>query len=222
VEEKALQQAVRAGIPVVLMNQRKLAGTYPNVRVEYATGFREALDHLLSLGHRDIGFIAGPPTLNSAQARKEAFKAALRSHGIEARADWIAVGDMRVEGGRKAMEQLLSRDSRPTAILAANDLMAVGALQATHAAHVRVPEDLSIVGFDDLPLSGMVHPPLSTIRHPRREVAARAFGLLQQALRREKLADEEPVHPHLVIRSSTAPPAQKWRDGSDHRKTRRK
>jgi len=81
VEEEALQQAVRAGIPVVLMNQRKLAARYPNVPVDYSAGFREALEHLLSLGHRDIGFIAGPQSLNSARGRKDAFTAALKSRG---------------------------------------------------------------------------------------------------------------------------------------------
>lgn len=206
VEEESLRQAVKASVPLVLMNQRKLAAKYPNVLVEYVTGFCEALDHLLALGHRDIGFIAGPQSLSSAQARKDAFKSALRSHGLHVRNEWIAVGDMRVEGGRTAMEKLLSCNPRPTAVLATNDLMAVGALQAAHAAHIRVPKDLSIIGFDDLPIAAMVHPPLSTIRHPRREVAARAFDRLQQVLQGKKAAADTPLHPHLVVRDSTAPP----------------
>lgn len=206
VDETAIEDAAKAGVPVVLMNQRRLADRYPNVPVEYAAGFREALDHLLALGHRDIGFIAGPETLNSAQARKEAFKAALKGHGLHVRAEWIAAGDMRVEGGRSAMEKLLACKARPTAVLAANDLMAVGALQAAHAAHVNVPRNLSIIGFDDLPIAAMMHPPLSTIRHPRREVAARAFAALQLALRGARAEDDSPLQPHLVIRSSTAPP----------------
>jgi DNA-binding LacI/PurR family transcriptional regulator len=207
VEEDALQQAARAGIPVVLMNQRKLAGKYPNVLVEYTAGFCEALEHLLSLGHRDIGFIAGPQSLNSARGRKDAFTAALKSRGIHVRTEWIAMGDMRVEGGRKAMDALLARRPRPTAVVASNDLMAVGALQAAHASRVQVPRDLSLIGFDDVPISGMVHPPLTTIRHPRREVAARAFNLLWTALRGEGAAKELPLQPHLVIRNSTAPPS---------------
>src|SRR5215475_929288 len=106
VEKDALQPAERAGLPIVLMNQRKLAGQYPNIPVEYATGFREALDHLLSLGHRNIGFVSGPQSLNSARARKDAFRAALRIHGLNVRNEWIAEGDMRVEGGRMAMQRL--------------------------------------------------------------------------------------------------------------------
>jgi DNA-binding LacI/PurR family transcriptional regulator len=211
VEEAALKQASLAGVPLVLMNQRELAGKYPDVLVEYSAGFREALVHLLSLGHSDIGFIAGPQTLNSARGRKEAFRAALKSHGVRVRPEWIAVGSMRVEGGRAAMESLLSLQPRPTAVLTSNDLMAVGALQAAHAAHIRVPKDLSIIGFDDLPIAGMMHPPLSTIRLPRNEVAARAFACLQRALQGKAIDPVEPVQPHLVIRNSTAPPAERKR-----------
>lgn len=217
VDEAALQDATRAGVPVVLMNQRKLAARYPNVPVEYASGFREALDHLLALGHRDIGFIAGPETLNSAQGRKDAFKAALKGHGLHVRTEWIATGDMRVEGGRMAMEKLLACSPRPTAVLASNDLMAVGALQAANAAHVNVPKNLSIIGFDDIPIAAMVHPPLSTIRHPRREVAARAFASLQRALEGAKSAQNLPLQPHLVLRNSTAPPLGQKRERTSWR-----
>jgi DNA-binding LacI/PurR family transcriptional regulator len=208
VEAGSLQQAVRAGIPVVLMNQSKLAKEFPNVLVEYTAGFREALEHLLSLGHRDIGFIAGPQTLNSARGRKEAFTAALRNHGVDVRKEWIAVGDMRVNGGRKAMDALLARRPRPTAVVASNDLMAVGALQAAHAGRIQVPRDLSIIGFDDVPIASMVQPPLSTIRHPRREVAARAFEYLWKTVQGQKIGDDSPLQPHLVIRNSTAPPSK--------------
>jgi LacI family transcriptional regulator len=207
VEEESLQQAVRAGIPVVLMNQRKLAAKYPNVPVDYSAGFREALEHLLSLGHRDLGFIAGPQSLNSARDRKDAFTAALKSHGIHVRNEWIAAGDMRVEGGRTAMDALLAHQPRPTAVVASNDLMAVGALQAAHASRIHVPRDLSLIGFDDLPIASMMHPPLSTIRHPRREVAARAFDALWKTVRGERVVEDFPLQPHLVIRNSTAPPA---------------
>ena len=211
VEEAALQQAVVAGVPLVLMNQRELAGKYPDVLVDYSAGFKEALVHLLALGHTNIGFIAGPQTLNSARGRKDAFRAALKSHGLHVRAEWIAIGSMRVEGGRMAMEKLLSTQPSPTAVITTNDLMAVGALQAAHAAHIRVPKNLSIIGFDDLPIACMVHPPLSTIRLPRNEVAERAFASLQRTLQGGENVPFVPVQPHLVIRSSTAPPTVRTR-----------
>lgn len=211
VEETALQQAKTAGVPLVLMNQRELAGKYPDVLVEYSAGFREALVHLLSLGHSNIGFIAGPQSLNSARGRKDAFRAALKSHGLHVRSEWIAIGSMRVDGGRMAMEKLLSCQPRPTAVITSNDLMAVGALQAAMAAHIKVPRDLSIIGFDDLPIASMVHPALSTIRLPRNEVAARAFASLQQTLLGVEIELQTPVQPHLVIRNSTAPPGDRKR-----------
>lgn len=207
VDEAALEQAVRAGVRVVLMNQGKLAAKYPNVAVDYTTGFREALDHLLALGHRDIGFISGPVGLHSAQGRLNAFKAALRDHGLTLRTEWIASGDLRVDGGRAAMEQLLSRRIHPSAVLASNDLMAVGALQAAQNARIEVPGDLSLIGFDDLPIASMMHPPLTTIRHPRREVATAAFDLLWNALQGTELPKLPKLHPHLVVRGSTAPPS---------------
>ncbi|MFP5236700.1 MAG: LacI family DNA-binding transcriptional regulator [Acidobacteriota bacterium] len=209
--EQSLRAVVKLGIPIVLMNQRQLAERYPNVLVEYSTGYREALDHLLFLGHRDFGFIAGPPQLSSAQGRKRAFDTALRAHGLHVRPEWVVAGDMRVQGGRAAMLELLKRTPRPTAVLAANDLMAVGALQAAHEAGVLVPEEVSIIGFDDLPVASMVYPPLSTIRHPRRELAARAFALLQHALQEGKALPEVMLHPHLVVRESTAAPSRRRR-----------
>jgi DNA-binding LacI/PurR family transcriptional regulator len=210
VEEESLKLAVHAGVPIVLMNQHRLAKKYPNVPLEYTDGFREALDHLFSLGHSDIGFIAGPQTLNSAQGRKDAFTAALRAHGKHVCKDWIAIGDMRVEGGRLAMQHLLSLNPRPTAVVTSNDLMAVGVLQAAREAKIRVPQDLSIIGFDDIPIASMMHPPLSTIRHPRREVAARAFDCLWKLVNGQKIVAQPALQPHLVIRESTASPAG-WR-----------
>lgn len=212
----ALEQAARARVPLVLMNQGKLAATYPNVAVDYTTGYREALDHLLALGHRDIGFIAGPASLHSAQRRLSAFKAALRVHDLTVRPEWIAAGDLRVEGGRAAMDQLLSRRARPTAVLASNDLMAVGALQAAKGARIEVPGALSLVGFDDLPIAAMVHPPLTTIQHPRREVATAAFDLLWKVLQGDASFTAPTLHPHLVVRDSTAPPAVTQRRPSGH------
>jgi LacI family transcriptional regulator len=217
VDEESLRQAIKSGVPIVLMNQRKLSGKYPNVLVEYEAGFHEALDHLLALGHREIGFIAGPQWLNSAQGRKEAFAAALRAHGLHVKNEWIATGDMRVEGGCAAMEKLLSLKQRPTAILASNDLMAVGALQAAHAAKIHVPRELSVIGFDDLPIASMVHPALSTIRHPRREVAARAFECLQQIVQGKEITSWPPLQPHLLVRDSTAPPTRLKRRAASRR-----
>jgi len=192
-------------VPIVLMNQSAFAGVYRNVPVEYETGFSEALGHLRSFGHRDIGFIAGPLTLSSAKRRHAAWVQAINRHKLTVRKEWVVSGDMRVEGGERAMQQFLKLPDRPTAVLATNDLMAIGALQALHHAGLRVPADMSIIGFDDLPIAEMVVPPLTTIQLPRREIAARAFQSLLQATRDGSKTECEVVHPRLVIRESTGP-----------------
>lgn len=203
VDQQALDDAKRARVPLVLMNQPDFQNQYHNVPVEYSKGFRDALDHLQALGHQHIAFLAGPSSLSSAQRRKDAFLTALKHHGLKVRSEWISSGDLRVEGGKLAMQRLLSLKSRPTAVIATNDLMAVGALQAAREAGIGVPEDLSVVGFDDLPIASMIFPALSTIHLPLREVAAHAFVSLLQAMRSDEMFRCPCVYPRLVIRQST-------------------
>ncbi|MEO6983486.1 MAG: LacI family DNA-binding transcriptional regulator, partial [Edaphobacter sp.] len=211
VDDRALEQAAHGRIPLVLLNQKSFEDRYCNIPVEYSHGFREAIEHLQFLGHQNIGFIAGPSTLSSARRRRDAFIASLKYCGLSLRREWIATGDLRVEGGKLAMQQLLATNPRPTAVVTTNDLMAVGALQATQEAGVRVPEEMSIVGFDDLPIASMVFPPLSTIHLPRREIARNAFTSLLQAIQpkgkpaaRSKPVVQCPVvYPRLVVRQSS-------------------
>lgn len=202
VDAEALEMASKR-VPIVLMNQPVFARRYRNVPVEYETGFSEAFAHLRSLGHRDIGFIAGPLSFSSAKRRHAAWVQAINRQKLRVHKDWVITGDMRVEGGEQAMHRLLELPVRPTAVLTTNDLMAIGALQATFHAGVRVPTDISIVGFDDLPIASMVVPQLTTIQLPRREIAARAFASLLQATRDGAKTECDVVHPRLVIRKST-------------------
>jgi LacI family transcriptional regulator len=204
VDQEALELAPRH-IPLVLMNQPAYMGRYRNVPVEYSTGFREALEHLRSLGHKDIGFIAGPLTLSSAKRRRQEWAMAMKRLKLPVRNEWIATGDMRVEGGERAMQKLMSFAARPSAVLTSNDLMAIGALQAALHAGLSIPADVSIIGFDDLPIASMVVPQLTSIQLPRREIAAHAFSSLLQATRDGTVAKSEVVHPRLIVRKSTGP-----------------
>jgi DNA-binding LacI/PurR family transcriptional regulator len=201
-QEDALTQIPRR-IPVILMNQPSLQDRYANVPVEYGNSFHEAVEYLRSLHHRDIGFIAGPPDLSSAKRRRRDWELAMKDLKLRVRPEWIVTGDMRVESGEVSMKSLLALRRRPTAVLATNDLMGVGALQAAHHAGVRVPKELSLIGFDDLPVSSMMVPPLTSIRIPRREIASHAFDYLLRAIRGEKPLPCPPVYPKLVIRKST-------------------
>ena len=206
----ALERVNSAGVPLVLLNQSAtLDKKFNNIHVNYSVGYEEAIRHLRDIGHRRIGFISGPKTFYSATRRREAFLAGLKRCGLRIRKEWIFVGDLHVEGGYAAMQKLLQSRSRPTALISTNDLMAVGALQAVQAAGLCVPRDISIIGFDDLPICTMVRPALTTIRHPRNEIAECAFSLLLRASRpgRKTKISTQTISPRLTVRGSTGPPA---------------
>lgn len=204
-DEEALRQIASNRVAVVLLNQPALREKFRNVEVEYSQGFREALEHLKSLGHREIGFIAGPSALSSALRRRRNWELAMKRLKLPVRPEWVIIGDMRLEGGVNAMRDLLAGKRRPTAVLATNDLMAIGALHAALDAGLRVPKDLSLIGFDDLPVATMVLPQLTTIQLPRREIAAHAFEILLQAIRGGEQTPCATVYPRLVVRKSTGP-----------------
>jgi LacI family transcriptional regulator len=163
----------------------------------------------MSLGHRDIGFIAGPRSLSSARRRKQAFQATLRKCGLRQHNEWTVVGDMRVEGGSRAMEEILAGATRPTALVATNDLMANGAIETARKTGVRIPSDISLLGFDDLPLSSLVFPKLSTIHLSRQEIALRAFSGLMEATKsgNKVIPQGVPIRPRLIVRESTGKPS---------------
>lgn len=212
VDEAALQMATQCRVPIVLLNQPSLRTKYSNVLVDYLRGYREAVEHLVALKHQNIVFLSGPENLRSVHRRRKAFETAASEYGIATghRQHWT--GDMRVESGRAAMEGILQLKPRPTALIAANDLMAIGALQAAIAAELRVPEDLSIIGFDDLPIAALMQPQLTTLHLSRREIATAAFSQLTngwQAPKSGMKIQEKPtshtVYPNLVVRGSTGP-----------------
>lgn len=219
-DEAALQIAKQRRIPLVLLNQPAFGSTYGNVLVDYARGYREAVAHLVKLGHRNIAFLSGPDELSSVRRRRKAFEAAARKFGIATGDHQVISGDLKVEGGRAALEIMLSRKPRPTALVAANDLMAIGALLAATAAGVNVPKDLSIVGFDDLPLATLTHPQLTTIHLSRQEIAAKAFSQLVHLLQKngsEAARAERRILPRLLVRASTGPAPRLCRPRSNQR-----
>ncbi|HTV54696.1 MAG TPA: LacI family DNA-binding transcriptional regulator [Terriglobia bacterium] len=175
-----------------------------NIKVDYAKGIFQAIDHLYSLGHQAIGFIAGPQSLRSAAVRRKAFVDALRQYGLMTEA--TVEGNHRVDGGVKAIEDLLGRPNFPSAILCSNDLTAIGAITALQDAGLRVPEDVSIVGFDDIYLARIVRPALTTVNLPRERVGTLAFDALQKMLRsKARPGAEYVIETQLQIRKSTAP-----------------
>lgn len=176
-----------------------------NIRVDYGRGIEQAIKHLRNLGHRDIAFISGPQTLRSARVRREAFFNALLSYGPST--DNSVEGNHKIDGGFAAVRTLLERGKIPTAILCSNDLTAFGAMGALREAGLRVPEDVSIIGFDDIFFASITVPPLTTVGLPRHKMGGMAFEALRNILRTKKRQGREYViETNLIVRNSTAPP----------------
>jgi DNA-binding LacI/PurR family transcriptional regulator len=182
------------------------AGFYTaNLRVDYAQGIRQAISHLHSLGHKGIVFISGPQEVRSAMIRREAFVSSLRSHGLSA--EHIVEGNHKADGGMRAAQTLLAQGNIPTAILCSNDLTAFGVMGTLREVGMRIPEDISIIGFDDIYFASVTTPPLTTVGLPRNKVGKLAFEALREILRKKKRGGREyDIETELVIRKSTARP----------------
>lgn len=167
-------------------------------------GGSQAARHILELGHRRIAFISGPETFRSSHERRGGFEDALAEKGMKLGPNDIVQGAYTFESGVACGDELLARVPRPTAIFAGNDEMAAGVLQSARKAGLRVPEDLTVVGFDDFQIAQAVWPPLTTVRTPTREIGRMAAEKLIDVERREgrDLAKTEPT---LVVRQSSGP-----------------
>jgi DNA-binding LacI/PurR family transcriptional regulator len=206
-EDRLISTFSHRKIPTIFMDTpRRLKGVNI-VRVDYAAGVRQAMQHLFSFGHHRIAFISGPLTLSSAQTRAQAFTKALKHHGLVGEPHLMQESDHRVEGGHAAMLRILKSGKRPTAVLASNDLTAIGAMGAIHEAGLKIPEDISVIGFDNIELSAYTQPALTTLHVPRRELAATAFRSLFRdrdiTATRTDQKTEHVIQPKLIVRKST-------------------
>jgi len=207
-EDRLIHTFSHRQIPTIFMDTPKGLKGVNTVRVDYAAGVNQAMEHLFAFGHQRIAFISGPLALSSVRVRAQAFTKSLRQHGLTGEPHLMQESDHRVEGGHAAMQRILRSGTRPTAVLASNDLTAIGAMGAIHEAGLCIPEDISIIGFDDIELSAYIQPGLTTLHVPRRELAATAFRSLYRD--RDEVASISPVkwehviQPRLVVRHSTA------------------
>ncbi|HEX5283365.1 MAG TPA: LacI family DNA-binding transcriptional regulator [Bryocella sp.] len=210
-EDRLIRTLGQRQIPMIFMDTADGGRGVNTVNVDYTGGITEAMQYLFRLGHRDVAFISGPLTLNSARARADAFQAALREHGMKIRPEWLQEGDHRVEGGHHAMKRILDSGSPPTAVLGSNDLTSIGAMGAIHERGLDIPGDISVVGFDDIELSSYTLPALTTLHVPRRELASTAFRALfrDTAAARGDLKREHVIKTKLVVRGSTGPAAKR-------------
>ena len=167
---------------------------------------RIAIRHLVDLGHRKIAYIAGPQELYAARVRKDAFFEAMHEFGIEVHLEWLQVGQFSYQSGIEGAKRILRNTSLPTAICCANDETAFGSIDAVKQAGLRVPEDISIIGFDDVPLAPHSRPPLTTVRQPVDEIARFATASLLNHIDNGTPILSRTFPGELIVRESTSPP----------------
>lgn len=207
VPHAALGSLIDQGFPLVLIDEELEGIDSTSVMVRNYEGALALAEHIADLGHREIGVIGGPPELVTAQARLSAAIAGFARYGISVPSSRITFGDYQLESGRRATRALLSAFPEITAICAANDLMAIGAMQEAQSYGLQIPQDLSVTGFDDIPLASLVHPALTTVEQPTREMGRQAINLLlAQIGSRRPSARHVLLDPQLHIRDSVAAP----------------
>ena len=203
VADPRVEMLTELGLPAVFVGDPSLSGGFTTVWTDDATAMQEAVEHLVGLGHRRLARVAGLPRLGHTIIRDRAFAAAVSAHGVHGA---VRYADFSAESGRAAAKELMSRPDRPTAILFDNDLMAVSAVAALAELGLRVPDQVSLLAWDDSPLCRLTHPQLSAMSHDvmsfGAHVARRLFGLLDGA---EPAAHLDSV-PRLCARGSTASP----------------
>ena len=202
-----LQTLREQQFPYVVIDHQGFDDFSSTVTAANYRGAFEAVNYLIGLGHKRIGFIAGTEATSSARERQEAYSAALAEVGISLDCALIAPGNFDQPGGFKAAQALLDLAQPPTAIFAANDVSALGAIEAARSRNLRIPEDLSIVGFDDIPRALYSYPPLTTVRQPLAEIGRLATRLLLKHIKNPDQPTERIVlETEFVIRESCQPP----------------
>lgn len=203
-DAQTLSRNVADRMPVVLINADDDGATWHTIDIDNFGGACAMTRHLLGLGHRELRMIRGAEGNRDASERERGFRAVLKDSGIECQPHWIVSGAFTEASGFLATQQLLADPVRPTAIFAANDSMAVGALSALRQAQLRVPEDIAVVGFDDIPIAAYVNPTLTTVRVSIATLGAHAAERLFACMQGQAGSDckHEVLPTELIIRRS--------------------
>ena len=201
------EQLLTAGVPVVLIGGRPYQEA-DRVYIDDYAGALDVMEHLTGLGHTHIAHITGAPGMAAASDRLRGYRDGLRRAGLPLSQHFEVGGTFLRDGGRRAMQELLHCSPRPTAVFAANDLTAVGAMHACFGAGLRIPEDIALVGFDDCSVATDVYPALTTVYYGQREIGSIAVGLAIARSRKEGPPTYQTIIvPHrLVLRGSTIVP----------------
>lgn len=201
-----VESLVNSGIPVVIVDRKMPSVRADAVLVDNFHGGYEATRHLLDLGHRRIGCIAGPSDLTPSADRVAGYRMALEEFGVDPDDDLVVRGDYYASSGERAVWRFLELDRPPTAIFACNDLMAIAAMKTLVDNGLRVPQDVAVVGFDDIALASYVNPPLTTVAQPKYEMGTITVDVLLQRVKGEGPEERQEIllECQLVVRESTA------------------
>ncbi|MFH0881914.1 MAG: LacI family DNA-binding transcriptional regulator [bacterium] len=201
--DRAVQNLIRSGLPIVCVDREVDNVDADAVIVDNRRGAFEATKHLIRLKNKRIGYISGPVRMITSVERLEGFKDAMVSNGLEIDENLIRVGDYKYESGSLLAGELLDLDQRPTALFVANSLMTLGALEAIHRRGLKIPEDVALIGFDDMAWAISLNPPLTAVSQPGFEIGRRAAELLFQRIADPKRQTARVVlETRLVIRKS--------------------
>jgi LacI family transcriptional regulator len=218
IEEPLLDQLATRNIPLVFVDLRPDKPMFTALMVDYHRGIREAVQHLAAMGHRDIAFISGPLQMHSAAARQQAFCASMQEIGITVPANRLVEGNHTADGGFDAMQSLMAQPQLATAVMCSNDMTAIGALRALNDKGLRVPQDISVIGFDDIHIAQYTAPPLTTIRMSCVDLAQNAVeALLSHAPGATATSPvTRPIPTNLVVRQTTNYPRTSLQTNGNH------
>lgn len=205
--EQAVEIAMSTHAPCVSISGVPLEGVL-SFCVDNEAGVEMALQHLYDLGHRKIAHIAGRLDMQDAIVRLQAYQSFLRSKRIPYREEWVGMGQFMIEGGRRAMNALLSLPDPPTAVFCANDEMAIGATLEAYALNRKVPDDISIVGFDNSPGTEHVYPAITTVAQPISDLGAAAVRALRAIIENREPEGTPTLPAELIVRASTSRPKE--------------
>ncbi|WP_274365418.1 LacI family DNA-binding transcriptional regulator [Paenibacillus thermotolerans] len=192
-------------IPIVLVNGNLPKSNLYRVMTDEAAGAELAAQHLIDLGHKDIAFIGGWSHMSTTTQKVKAFKRKMEENGLPVRPEWILPGDFSVESGKELMGKLIGMKERPTAVMCVNDFTAVGAVKTAIESGLRIPDDISVAGYDDTQLSTVLIPELTTVTQQTYELGKQSVQILHQLISREKARRLTVLRPQLVVRQSTGP-----------------
>jgi LacI family transcriptional regulator len=203
--DERIAYLAQTALPFVVFGRTDLDLDFAYIDEDGQAGLYNLTRHLISLGHTQIGYISAPSDLMFANFRLEGYQRAIAEAGLSSNDHLVVVGDLTQRGGVKAAGQLLAHSDRPTAIIAANDLMALGTISAAQQNGLKIGHDLSVAGFDDIPPAEIAS--LTTLRQPIYDIGMRLSQMLSSLIEGQPLEDRRILmEPELVVRASTAPP----------------